>query len=324
MEKQEEQKLNTGLSGTVQTQTFVENTPPDTSATKKHTQSTWKGVLCLLLSAVAFSLMSLFVRLAGNLPTFQKAFFRNLMTTIAGVIALAKSKSFKMKKGSLPSLLMRSITGTIGIVCNFYAIDNMNISDASILNKLAPFFSVIFSIIILKEKTSWKDWLFVCIAFVGAVFVVKPSAQIATSLPALVGVLGGLGAGVAYTYVRKLGQQGERKAYTVFFFSAFSTIVITPLMIVNYQPMEWMQLVFLLLAGCMAVCAQFSVTAAYSFAPAKSISVYDYTQVLFTALWAAIFLTEFPDWLSVVGYVIIIGAALTKFLVDRKAEQQKK
>lgn len=294
------------------------------SPTPREKSTVWKGVLCLILSAVAFSLMSLFVRLAGNLPTFQKAFFRNLITTIAGAVALAKSKSFKMKKGSLPSLLLRSVTGTVGIVCNFYAIDNMNISDASILNKLAPFFSVIFSIIILKERTSWKDWLFVIIAFIGAVFVVKPSSEIATSFPALIGVLGGLGAGLAYTFVRKLGQQGERKSYTVFFFSAFSTIVILPLMLANYQPMTWEQLLFLVLAGCMAVCAQFSVTAAYTFAPAKSISVYDYTQVIFTAIWGAIFLSEFPDWVSIVGYVIIIGAAIAKYVVGRKEEKPKK
>ena len=318
MEEKEMENLNEPLGET------LPSLPACPAEKNESGNTTWKGVLCLILSAVAFSLMSLFVRLAGNLPTFQKAFFRNLVAAIAGAIVLAKSKSFKMKKGSLPSLLLRSVTGTVGIVCNFYAIDNMNISDASILNKLAPFFSVIFSILILKEKTSWKDWLFVCIAFVGAVFVVKPSAEIATSFPAFIGVLGGLGAGIAYTFVRKLGQQGERKSYIVFFFSTFSTIIITPLMIVNYQPMEWIQLAFLLLAGCMAVCAQFSVTAAYTFAPAKAISVYDYTQVLFTALWGAIFLSEFPDWVSVVGYVIIIGAAIAKYLVARKEENNTK
>lgn len=322
MEENKTQKLNEPLLESTEALQIESKHSPTPSKIEKNT--TWKGVLCLILSAVAFSLMSLFVRLAGDLPTFQKAFFRNLVATIAGAVALAKSKSFKMKKGSLPTLLLRSIAGTVGIVGNFYAIDHMNISDASILNKLAPFFSVIFSIIILKERTGWKDWLFVILAFIGAVFVVKPSTEIATSLPALVGVLGGLGAGLAYTFVRKLGQQGERKAYIVFFFSAFSTIVLLPLMLVNYQPMEWQQLLFLLLAGCMASCAQFSVTAAYTFAPAKSISAYDYTQVLFTALWGAIFLSEFPDWVSVVGYVIIIGAAVAKYLVGRKEEKSKK
>jgi drug/metabolite transporter (DMT)-like permease len=266
--------------------------------------------------------MSLFVRLSGDLPTFQKAFFRNIIATIAATAVLARSKSFKMQKGSLPSLLLRSVTGAVGVVCNFYAIDKMNISDASILNKLAPFFTVIFSIIILREKASWKDWLFVGFAFVGAVFVVKPSKDIASSFPALIGVLGGLGAGMAYTFVRKLGQQGERKAYIVFFFSLFSTIVMLPPMIIQYQPMLWWQVLFLLGAGCMAAGAQFSLTAAYTYAPAKSISVYDYTQVLFTALWGLLFLSEMPDWISVIGYVIIIGAALAKYMVARKEEKR--
>ena len=294
------------------------------SQEKQEKNTVWKGVFFLILSAFFFSLMSLFVRLSGDLPTFQKAFFRNIIATIAATVVLAKSKSFKMQKGSLPSLLLRSVTGAVGVVCNFYAIDKMNISDASILNKLAPFFTVIFSIIILREKASWKDWLFVGIAFVGALFVVKPTSEITKSLPALVGVLGGLGAGMAYTFVRKLGQQGERKAYIVFFFSTFSTIIMLPMMIVQYQPMLWQQFLFLILAGSMAAGAQFSLTAAYTYAPAKSISVYDYTQVLFTALWGLIFLSEFPDIWSIVGYVIIIGAAIIKYMVARNEEKSKK
>jgi drug/metabolite transporter (DMT)-like permease len=74
----------------------------------------------------------------------------------------------------------------------------------------------------------------------------------------------------------------------------------------------------------MAAGAQFSLTAAYTYAPAKSISVYDYTQVLFTALWGLLFLSELPDWISIIGYVIIIGAALAKYLVARKEGKSKK
>ncbi len=278
----------------------------------------WKGVVCLLFSAFCFSLMSLFVRLSGDVPTFQKAFFRNIVAAVAAFLLLVKSKNFKMQKGSFPALLARSITGCVGIVCNFYAIDRMNISDASILNKLAPFFSVVFSILVLKEKAGWKDWLIVTVAFVGAVFVVKPSPQIAQSAPALIGVLGGLGAGLAYTFVRYLGMRGERTTFIVFFFSVFSSLVVLPVMIVQFQPMAWWQVGYLLLAGCAATGAQFSITAAYKFAPAKEISVYDYSQVLFTALLGAIFLAEFPDYLSVIGYSIIIGAAIVKWLLSKK------
>ena len=283
----------------------------------------WLGIFYIVVSAFCFSLMSVCVRKAGDLPTFQKAFFRNAVAAVAGFVLVAKSGSFKMQKGSLVPLLLRSIVGTVGIIGNFYAIDRMNISDASILNKLAPFFSVIFSIWILKEKASVFDLLFVGVAFGGALFVVKPSFEISEFFPALVGVIGGLGAGMAYTFVRLLSNHGERGPFIVFFFSVFSCLAILPIVIIQFQPMTWEQVVWLLFAGCAASGAQFSVTAAYAHAPAKEISVYDYSQVLFTALWGVLFFAEFPDYLSVIGYVIIIGAALAKYFVGRRKSTKK-
>ena len=208
-----------------------------------------KGVFCIVLAAFFYSLMSLFVRMSGDLPVYQKSFFRNLVAAFVAFILLAKSGNFKIQKGSLPALLGRSIAGTVGIVCNFYAIDHMNISDASILNKLAPFFSVLFSIFILKEKASWKEWLLVGVAFSGAVIIARPSFGLEQSFPAIVGVIGGLGAGLAYTFVRYLGKRGERKAMIVFFFSAFSCLAMLPMVIFDYQPMTGMQVLWLLLAG---------------------------------------------------------------------------
>ena len=284
---------------------------------RKKPNKAWLGILYIVLSAFCYSLMSLFVRYAGDVPTFQKSFFRNLVAAIVAFALLLKSGNLKMKKGSLPSLLARSIAGTVGILCNFYAIDRMNISDASILNKLAPFFSIIFSVWILKEKPRVFDWLFVGLAFGGALFVVKPSFDISETLPAVIGVLGGLGAGIAYTFVRKLGRQGERTPYIVFFFSAFSCLSVLPIVIAQYEPMTWAQFGWLLLAGCAASGAQFSVTAAYSCAPAKDISVYDYSQEIFAAIWGWIFLSEIPDYWSAIGYAIIISAAVAKYFVDK-------
>jgi drug/metabolite transporter (DMT)-like permease len=194
----------------------------------------------------------------------------------------------------------------------------MNISDASILNKLAPFFTIIFSILILNEKASLIEWFLVFTAFVGAIFVAKPTFDFSQSLPALVGILGGLTAGLAYAFVRSLGNKGERGAMIVFFFSVFSTITMLPMAIAGWEPMQGWQVAYLLLAGCAASGAQFSLTAAYKYAPAKEISVYDYSQVLFTALWGILFLSEFPDYLSLIGYAIIIGAAVVKYIITKK------
>lgn len=281
----------------------------------------WKGALFIALAAFCFSLMSVFVRLSGELPTFQKAFFRNFVAAVASFFLLLKSGSFKMQKGSFPILLARSAAGIVGILGNFYAIDNMNIADASILNKLSPFFTIVFSALLLKEKPSVMDWLMVALAFFGALFVVKPSFDFSQSLPAFIGVLGGLGAGLAYTFVHQLGKRGERNPMIVFFFSVFSCIVVLPVAIAQWQPMTGLQLLWLLLAGGMASGAQFSLTAAYSCAAAKDISVYDYSQVIFSAIWGMAFFSELPDLWSALGYVIIIGAAVLKYVFALKKKE---
>ena len=89
-----------------------------------------KGILYIIIAAFGFSMMSVFVHLAGDMPTFQKAFFRNAVTLILVlVIMLRKKISFIPKKGSLPALCGRTIFGTIGLLCNFYAIDHLVLAD---------------------------------------------------------------------------------------------------------------------------------------------------------------------------------------------------
>ncbi len=269
-----------------------------------------KGIACIIAAAFFFSLMTVCVHLAGELPTMQKTLFRNLIAAIlVGGMLFVKHEKIHIEKRDLPDLILRSLCGILGMICNFYAIDRLNISDANMLNKLSPFFAMLMSIVILKEKATKKEWLIVAVAFVGALFVIKPGFDMDT-VPALLGALGGLGAGVAYAFVRRLGTRGVKGSTIVMFFSTFSTLFCLPFFIYSYEPMSPRQLLCLCGAGVMAAGGQFSITAAYTYAPAKEISVYDYTQVIFAAIWGYFIFGQQPDVFSVIGYVIIISAAV--------------
>ena len=265
------------------------------------------------MAGLFFALMTFFVRMAGNLPTMQKAFFRNAVAAVAALLLLARSEEgFKIKKSSWRDLFLRSFFGTMGLICNFYAVDRLAIADANILNKLSPFFAIIMSYFILKEKANKTEWLCVVVAFIGALFVVKPSMDM-QFVNAMIGMVGGFGAGVAYTFVRKLGKAGERGPVIVMCFSVFSCIVTAPFLIIGAKPMSLYQIVMLLLAGAAATGGQLSITKAYTKAPAKEISVFDYSQVVFAAALGLIFLGQIPDLMSIIGYVIIIGSAVFKW-----------
>ncbi len=277
-----------------------------------------KAIFFITASAFFFALMNTFVKLSGELPAIQKSFFRNLIALIAAGLILKKSGiSFKPQMKNLKLLIVRSITGTIGILGNFYAVSNLQLADASMLQKLSPFLAIIFSFIFLKEKVKLYQILCVTAAFIGSLFVIKPGTDV-NIFPALIGLIGAMGAGAAYTAVRALGNRGEKGPVIVFFFSAFSCIVTLPYILFNYAHMNFYQTAMLLLAGIAAAGGQFSVTAAYSNAPAKDISVFDYSQVIFAAVFGFIFVGDLPDIYSIFGYIIIFGISFIMFFINKK------
>ena len=84
-------------------------------------------------------------------------------------------------------------------------------------------------------------------------------------------------------------------------------------MVFDWHPMTLTQFLILLGAGMSAMGGQLTITAAYTFAPARDISVYDYTNILFTAAWGLIAFGELPDAVSICGYIIIVAMAILKW-----------
>lgn len=281
-----------------------------------------RAVIYIICSAFCFALMNCFVRLSGDIPTPQKSFFRNFIAFLIALFVLLKSgEKRRPKAGDIPYLLIRSVAGTIGILGNFYAVDKMaSISDASMLNKMAPFFTIIFSFFILKEKPKLFQIICVIAAFAGSLFIIKPTMDLSRSFPALIGLCGGIGAGLAYTFVRILSGRGVPGCWIVVIFSAFSCLSVVPILIYNFTPMTSKQLGMLLLAGTAAAGGQFSVTAAYSNAPAKEISIFDYSQIIFAAMLGFFIFGQIPDRYSILGYIIVCGASAAMFIYNKKRQ----
>ena len=273
------------------------------------------GILCILISGFGFALMSLFVKLSGNLPAMQKGFFRNLIAVIISAIPFFKHRSLiKMPQNKKQwwILLIRAVFGTLGLVANFYAISNINLADASIIQKLSPFIILILSYFIFKEKMNKFQIFSVILAFIGVLFIIKPSFSGLITKGSAAALLAALCTGIAYTCVRYLGVKKISGEFIIFFFSFFSCLALAPFLIFDYKPMTLYQLTMLFLAGCSATIGQYGVTFAYRFAPAKNIAAFDYAQVLFAGLLGFIFFSEIPDFYSLIGYftVIVVGVSL--------------
>ena len=271
------------------------------------------GIFCIIVAGFGFSLMALFIKLAGNLPSMQKGFFRNIIAVGISSIPLIKHwKSINFPKGKLSwsILISRSVFGTIGLVFNFYAITHISLADSTIIQKLSPFVILILSYIFFKEKMTKFQMMAIVIAFIGVGFIIKPSGDGFISMGALAALLGAFCSGIAYTCVRYLGTHNVSGEFIIFFFSTLSTLLLLPYLIYDYKVMTMYQFSMLILAGASATIGQYGVTFAYKYAAAKNISVFDYSQVLFSGILGFIFFNELPDLQSLIGYIIVISIGI--------------
>ncbi|WP_055070410.1 DMT family transporter [Clostridium massiliamazoniense] len=283
-----------------------------------------KAILLIITSALSFAIMSTLVKLSGNLPPFEKSFFRNIVSLIVAFYLIVKNNSsYFGKKENRSMLLLRSILGTLGIWANFYAIDNLILPNATILNQLSPFFVIIFSYLFLKEKIKLIHIISLLTAFIGVIFIVRPTSGLTkTLLASLIGISSAIFAGGAYTCVRYLSTR--EKSYTiVFMFSFISVLSTIPFMIFDFVLPSILDIIYLLLAGVFASIAQFSLTTAYKYAPAKEISIFSYSQIIFTTLIGFLIWTEIPGFLSIIGYLLVIISSLIIFLYNNKKSISK-
>lgn len=276
-----------------------------------------KGIFCIIIAGFGFSLMSLFVKLSGDLPSIQKGFFRNIIAVFISSIPLIKHwRVINIPRNNTGWLVLisRSVFGTIGLVLNFYAISHISLADSSIIQKLSPFIIIILSYIFFKEEMTRFQVFSIIIAFIGITLIIKPSGNNIISMGALAALLGALCAGIAYTCVRYLGTHNISGEFIIFFFSSLSSLMLLPYLILDYRTMTYYQLSMLLLAGISATIGQYGMTFAYKFAAAKNISVFDYSQVLFSGIFGYMFFGEFPDFQSLIGYVIVISVGIVLVL----------
>ena len=276
-----------------------------------------KGIIAILISAVGFSFMSVFFRLAGDLSVFQKSLARNLVAMFIPMYFIFKYKQPLFGKlSSQPLLISRSTLGLIGVLLNIYAIDHMILSDADTLMKLNPFWTILLSLIFLNEKVRNYQFIAMIVAIAGMLFVVKPEFS-SSMFPAIAGLLSGIFAASAYTCVRALSTR-EAPYTIVFYFSFFSIIVLIPFTIFTFEPMTMTQVWYLIGAGLSAAAGQIGITLAYSYAPAKDISIFTYASIIFTALFGFILFGESPDFYAVLGYMIIIASSYYMFEKARR------
>jgi len=278
-----------------------------------------KGIILMLLSSLLFAFMAASVKATGNIPLAEKIFFRNILGFLIALYLVKKNKK-SILGNDKKFLLLRSLCGLLGVAGYFFALSKMPLADTVILNRLSPFFVLIFSGIFLKEKVEKHQLFALILAFIGAGFIIKPQFNM-SMLPALIALISALFAGAAYTVIRHL-RLTDSPETIILYFTAISSIITLPFMIFGgFVIPNSYELLQLLLLGVFATTAQFLMTNSYRHAPAGELSIYSYANILFSALIGVIIWSEIPDNLSMVGGITILIAGYINYYYGNRVNK---
>lgn len=273
----------------------------------------------MLLSALSFSVMQVFVKLTSSeVGTFEQTFFRNLVSLFiaAGMVRRENLPVLQEIKRGRWAIWGRSFFGFLGVVLFFYATGHARQADVAMLNRASPVFVTLFAGMFLKEKITPVKVASTLLCLTGAYVAMQPSFD-SNPFPLLAALSAAVVSGIAYTLLSYCKNYVD-PSVIVLHFSAFSTVCSFVLMLPRFVVPSLPVLGMLLLIGVFAAGGQFLLTYAYQRAPASEVSIYQYSGVVFTAILSYLAFGESLSGTSLLGGALILAAIFWVFEYHRK------
>ena len=274
------------------------------------------GMRYMAAGALAFSVMSLLVKIGGQrLPSQQMVMVRAVITLALSAWAVRHAAVSPWGSRDRRGLLvLRGIVGFLALTCFYHSIVHLPLADATVIQYTNPVFAGLLAVPFLGERLRRREVMSVVVSMAGVALVMRPSfifGHGAALDPVTVGIglAGAMFSATAYVTVRKLGAT-EHPAVIVFYFSLISVFAALPTALPGAlwpTPVEWLVLLGI---GVTTQLGQMAITHGLRLERAGPATATAYLQIVFAALWGILFFTELPDWGTVLGAALIVGSTL--------------
>ena len=264
---------------------------------------TTRGVWYMAIATFLFALMTVFVKLVPNIPALEIIFFRAIISVVICWWSLKRSRVPIFGNNRI-MLTFRGIFGVIALTLNFYLIHEIPLATASTLTYLAPISTTLIGIWFVQEKVSPVQCLFFAISFAG-VLVIQGFDTRVSLFHLGVGIVTSVFMGLAYNCVRKLST--DEHPLVIIFYFPFVCLPITGLWCLLYwvQPVGW-EWFYLFMVGITSQAAQYFMTRAYQLAEISTVSIVNYTGIIYAIVLGFIFFGEGFNLLTYSGMGLVL------------------
>jgi len=290
-----------------------------------------KGILFIVLSGLSFLVVNFLVKLFGM--GSEQTIFVGLQKIPVHELVLSRSiisftiSFFIIKRKKLPLfgvnkkwLLIRGFAGMIALTIFFETIHQLPIAVASTIQYLAPIFTMIFTLVLLRERILKLQWLFVLIAFIGVTFI-GLNALILKSNPVkldyfwlTLGVISAAFSGIAYTAIVKL-KETDNPINIVSYFPMLSIPIMTVWCFFDFVMPKGIEWFLLLVIGIFTQIAQVLLTKALHQESASLITPFQYLGSIYAMLMGFFIFEEHLNILIMIGVALILVGVVANTLI---------
>jgi drug/metabolite transporter (DMT)-like permease len=288
------------------------------TATYHRLQRNTRGALWMILSAVAFTLMTTLIRYLGeDYSAALQTFYRNAagLVVMLPLIARNPRQAFRTTRPGL--LLFRATAGTVGMILGFYSYQKMPLADANALSFTRTLWLVPLAMFILKERVGPRRVLATLIGFLGAVLMLQPSAAGGMGWPAVAALTGALLVALTVTGMKVMTR--DHSTMSLMAWSAVLGFLLSiPGAILDWRTPSLPDLALLSAMGVFGLITQACYIRGMTEGDAAVMAPIDYTRLVFGAALGYVLFGEVPDGVTMLGASIIIGSTL--YITWREAQ----
>ena len=282
-----------------------------------------RAIAFMLAGAVSFATMNALARAMRALPWPVLGFSRALLG-LGLALAFARARGASLAIVDRRRMWQRSVAGTTGMLCTFFALTHMPLADATALLNTTPLWIAALAWIALREPISGRVLAALAVAFTGVLLIERPGLR-GDALPGLVALGAGCSGALAMINLRRLS--GETPEAVVVHFSATATAVLGALSIAWFvqhgapPSVTWKQGVGVLAMGAAATTGQLAITRAYALDKAARVGAAGWIQVVIALGIDRVAFGRRPEGIALAGIALLLcsGALL---VADARRDQR--
>ncbi len=279
----------------------------------------WVGLF--VLAMLCFAVMYAFYKACSSyLPNTVIIFFQSLCSLIIILPFVLKDGKKALVTHKLPKIALRCIFGLLALYLLSLALKWTGLSEAVLLNNTSPLYIPLIVWLWHKTRVPHKLWASLITGFIGIFVILRPGfAEINVGL--VFAASSGIAAACMLVVMRQIAH--EPFIRVLFYYFLFFCLATSPFLWLNWTsppPIVWL---YLVLAGVMMICAQIAMTVAMRHATAHEVAPFLYTNVIFAGLIDWIVWKVTPDYISVIGMVIVFIGCVSTLLISTKKESHE-